>query len=181
MRFLQFLKEGGNAVPNVVKLPAKDFEQTKFNLFKDLTKLLNVPENGLIVVGSGGKKAPDDYHGDLDIAVDLQIFAKNNNIKTTEDIIPVFQEKIKKLYPNPVLNSGTLTLSFGYPIAGNNKESVQVDVFLTDSIEWAKFAYFSPYYYESKYKGVYRMFLLSAIVKHAKLKVLKKQDNMPVE
>lgn len=106
---------------------------------------INVDRNDWCFIGSYGKK---EFSGDVDIAV----LEKTINFNwLSKWIIGRLEHKIFK---------GFNQISFGFPFEG---QTVQVDLMLTDSLEWSKFIYYSPNLsrLESKFKGTYRNALLS--------------------
>jgi hypothetical protein len=125
--------------------------------------LLNINKNDVCPIGSYGKKRLCDLYGDLDIAVDLNKICKNNNIKESETIDFICSKLNILGFDNSnikVFNQ----ISFSCPINGDIINGVvQVDFMLSKDLKFSKYAYYSPSYKESKYKGVYRGFLLLAI------------------
>lgn len=109
---------------------------------------INVDRNDWAFIGSFGKK---EFSGDVDIAV-LEKMINFNWL--SKWIIGRLEHKIVK---------GFNQISFGYPFEG---QTVQVDLMLTDSLEWSKFIYYSPDLsrLESKFNGTYRNALLSDYV-----------------
>lgn len=143
------LKEGGNIFTDTKRIDRKDIPST----ISYISKILGIPVKDLAdnVLGSVGKSATS---GDIDIAIDSNKYSLDSlEIKALEHLP---DNKVS-------YSTGLKILHLEVPIAGNtNNGYVQVDLMLTDSLEWAKFNYFSAGD-ASKYKGLYRRYLLSSI------------------
>ena len=75
--------------------------------------------------------------------------------------------------------TGGVIANIAFPIEGTQKgEYVQVDFFPTKSLEFTKFARFSPTPEESKYNGGMRSDLLGILVKYCTLLVNEKENKM---
>lgn len=178
MRFKNFLiTEGGNAVKMSSRLNVENFKATADDIIKRLLPKLKLSKNDVVFLGSGGKKAPGDTHGDIDLAVSIPALLKNNNLSTMKEVYE-FLEKTAKSISSEVVNLasiGLISLAWNIVNADGKQEGkyVQLDLMPSDDLEWTTFAYFSPMHYESKYKGAYRNLLLIACAKYSNLKVLK--------
>ena len=121
------------------------------------------------IVGSAGKKKPEDTSGDIDICIkkDRMVTA----LGSTDDKKGVFNDLGNYLeelgYDRYVVQSGFNQVSFGMPI-NDNDDIIQVDFILVRNLEWSKFTQASPDYTkdESKYKGHVRNVLMMCIVKY---------------
>ena len=115
-------------------------------------------------IGSVGKKL---VSGDIDIAVDINHCDPDmivNHIKNSG-----FDFK----------KTGGAIANIAFPIEGTQKgEYVQVDFFPTKSLEFTKFARFSPSPEESKYNGGMRSDLLGILIKYCTLLVNEKENKM---
>lgn len=136
------------------------------------------------ILGSAGKKPADQLSGDLDIGVSIDQLASANSLKLSDVLDWLIKELEKMGYDAKPLR-GFSQVSIPFPIVGRvTEEPVQVDFMLSNNVDWTQFIYHSPDYSkgESKYKGAYRNFLLSAIVSAFDYKVLKKTDmDVPIE
>lgn len=136
------------------------------------------------ILGSAGKKPADQLSGDLDIGVSMDQLASANSLKLSDVLDWLIKELEKMGYDAKPLR-GFSQVSIPFPIVGRvTEEPVQVDFMLSNNVNWTRFIYHSPDYSkgESKYKGAYRNFLLSAIVSAFDYKVLKKTDmDVPIE
>ena len=115
-------------------------------------------------IGSVGKKP---VSGDIDIAVDIEYCDTN-----------MFVDHLKKNGFDFKKTGGAIA-NIAFPIEGTQKgEYVQVDFFPTKSLEFTKFARFSPTPEESKYNGGMRSDLLGILVKYCTLLVNEKENKM---
>jgi hypothetical protein len=115
------------------------------------SELSDIPTEELVLLGSTGKTAKS---GDIDIAVDDSKYCP-------EELHQLLLDQLgsKRCYYNP----GTRVGSYAVNINGDAGNGVvQVDLMYVKSVDWAKFAYFSPGD-KSDYKGAIRAILLSAI------------------
>lgn len=129
----------------------KSFEE---NIFTPLNISI---ENWTSDIGSVGKKP---VSGDIDIAVDIDYCEPNQII-----------EQIKKKGYKFTKTGGAIA-NIEFPIEGTQKgQYVQIDIFPTKSLEFTKFARFSPTPEESKYKGALRCDLLGVLIKYCTLLV----------
>lgn len=103
-------------------------------------------------IGSVGKKP---VSGDIDIAVDIN----HCNPKEIVDLVKNSGFDFKQ--------TGGAIANIAFPIKGTQKgEYVQVDLFPTKSLEFTKFARFSPSIEESEYNGGMRSDLLGILIKY---------------
>lgn len=115
-------------------------------------------------IGSVGKKP---VSGDIDIAIDVEYCDTN-----------MFVEHLKK-NGFDFKKTGGAFANIAFPIEGTQKgEFVQVDFFPTKSLEFTKFARFSPSFTESKYNGAMRCDLLGILIKYCTLLVNGKENKM---
>jgi hypothetical protein len=179
-KFGNFITESGgmsNASPfkqNEVEPTVKWIES---NIFPEIG--LNGIEDDAFIIGSAGKKGPDETSGDIDIAVSADKIAGYLGVKLEKkEIIPALAEKIKKLGYEVKPSPGFSQVSIGVPISGKNDRTGQVDLMLSTDLEWSKFIYHSPDFSkaESRYKGAYRNMLLMSAIGKVKYEVVKTTD-----
>ena len=135
-------------------------------------------------LGSAGKKPADQLSGDLDIGVSIDQLASANSLKLSNVLDWLINKLTEMGYEAKPLR-GFSQVSIPFPIEGRvTDEPVQVDFMLSNNLNWTKFVYSSPDYSkgESKYKGAYRNFLLSAVISGYEYDVLKKSEKgVPIE
>ena len=131
---------------NIVSVP-KDAVPA---VIKHMSKLSGIPVEDLHVVGSAGKS---DISGDVDIAVNIE---KYTPFRVHDRITKSIGEEYG------VYNKGTRVGSYAISVSDDKDWRVQVDLMFVDSIDWAKFSYFSPGD-KSQYKGAVRTVLISAV------------------
>jgi len=160
---------GGNLFEYTRPIKQYEVDKTYYAVVSQFFFVMGLNKNQYALVGSAGKKPGiDDLSGDLDIAVDKQALCNVLNCKY-EDVLNVLKEALENAFDLEVkLTIGFNIVSIAFPIPYTKKEFVQVDLMLTDSIEWTKFASYSPDYRinESKYKSYYRNILLIAIARN---------------
>ena len=106
-------------------------------------------------IGSVGKKP---VSGDIDLAVDVGYCDPE-----------LLVEHIKESGFEYTTTGGAIA-NIAFPIEGTQKgEYVQVDIFPTTSLEFTKFARFSPTPEESKYSGGMRCDLLGVLIKYCSM------------
>ncbi len=186
IKLKSLLTEGGNLFPDAVGIKQSEVSATVSKIETVVLKELGLIGIGTdcFILGSAGKKSKDELSGDLDIGVSMDQLASANELKLSE----VLDWLIKKLtdmgYDAKPLR-GFSQVSIAFPIEGRvTDEPVQVDFMLSNNINWSRFIYNSPDYSkgESKYKGAYRNFLLSAVISGYEYEVLKKSEKgVPIE
>lgn len=166
----QPLKEGGNAVKSSVRINQENVDATMKSIAEILLPKLNICREDTRNLGSTGKKAPGDSSGDVDLAISVKSLMDNNNLEEPKDIydfiVSVANSTSKEV--NDLRQIGLISLA--WPIANVDRkqagESVQLDLMIVDSIEWAEWAYHSPAHDESTWKGLYRNEIFYALAKH---------------
>ena len=172
--------------PDAVGIKQNEVAATVSKIETDVLKPLGLIGFGTdcFILGSAGKKPLDQLSGDLDIGVSIDQLASANGLKLSDVLDWLIKELEKMGYDAKPLR-GFSQVSIPFPIVGRvTEEPVQVDFMLSNNVNWTRFIYHSPDYSkgESKYKGAYRNFLLSAIVSAFDYKVLKKTDmDVPIE
>jgi hypothetical protein len=176
--FKQYYNEGGNAVV-ASPIPQKYVKDTLSAIEKDMLKPLGLTKKGIDweTIGSVGKKKEDS--GDIDILVNVLSLIKNNKkIETVDDIAPFIQSILKKQGFDYKYSKGLGVFSFQYPVVGQDS-LVQLDLMLTDNMEYSVWAYWSPTSTETRFKkmGLYRNLLLASITTEMKKEILSKFDD----
>jgi hypothetical protein len=181
------LKEGGNAVADVVRINQENSMATVEDVLSEFLPLLKIKKADTAILGSTGKKAPKGSSGDIDMAISSVALLKANNVDTFDDIMDHIISAVKKGGHKFKDMRGIGIVSFAYPITNEDGlqagEFVQVDFMVMQNVKFAAWAFFSPSYLESEFKGVYRNFLNFNIAKNAKLVVNKidPETKTPVE
>lgn len=127
------------------------------------------------MVGSAGKKKEGETSGDIDISIRRD--RMKEVLGSGDGRLDVFNDLGKYLaglgYDRQKVSFDQV--SFGMPINGDD-DIVQVDFELSRSLEWSRFAKYSPDYRkdESKYKGHVRNILMMCIVKYCFKKTIKR-------
>lgn len=178
--FEQFISESGNSIED-----AKPFQQDQVqptvdwlvkNVFPQIG--LNGIDDDAAVIGSAGKKLPEQTSGDIDIAVSADKIAGflGTSLQT---VLYSLDAKLKSMGYTTKLAPGFTQVSIGAPIGGDFKNGVgQVDFMLTNDLDWSRFIYHSPDFRtaESQYKGAYRNMLLMAAIGKSFFEVTKQTD-----
>lgn len=179
--------EGGNAVDGVTRINQENVAATVQSIQSNLLPLLRLTKNDIRVIGSTGKKNPGGSSGDIDIAISLTAMAESGTFSnitfdssqaTIIEVVHRIGEILKKKYDRVFEMPGIGIVSVAYPIANTDKkqpgEFVQVDLMITDDLDYTAFAYWGPGEAESKYKGLYRNIALFSIAGEVNRKVLTK-------
>ena len=137
------------AIKNSTPLDVCECNNFHAELDKFLFKCLYVHRTEWDFIGSFGKK---EYMSDVDVAIKEEEL----NLEAAKEILSALGHEVK-------IYKGFNELSFGFPF---KQQIVQVDLMFSKNLEWTKFIYYSPDLLggESKYKGIYRNLLLSAIL-----------------
>jgi len=158
----QLVSESGHAVQSnpipayITPLVYKEIED-KVHAWKKSTKIAPL--------GSIGKKADDQFNGDIDIAID---------IPNRDELLAM----VKEVFPECELNPMTTPkiVSIGYPYDKEGQKGIaQVDFMFTNNIDWAKWRFSSPDLKngESKYKAAPKVYLIQHIVSSIPVKDMK--------
>lgn len=164
---MNFLYEGGNAVSGVGPIRSEDTLGTLKDIeTKILKRFLGLGKDDYAALGSTGKKLPGQSSGDIDIAIDIKKIASNLGIDVNlvgDAIVEILDSAYPKMEKNYMKGLGIISIA--YPIKGSSG-NVQVDLMLSDDINFASFMFHSPDFTknESKWKGLYRTELLKSIV-----------------
>jgi len=178
--FEQFIYESGNAIENAVP-----FKQDQVGPTVDWIVDNIFPSIGLVgidddaaVIGSAGKKLPEQTSGDIDIAVSADKIAGALGVSLDKAVFEL-DKKLKSMGYSTKLVPGFTQVSIGAPIGGDPKNGIgQVDFMLTNDLDWSRFIYHSPDFRiaESQYKGAYRNLLLMAAIGKSFFEATKTTD-----
>jgi len=172
MSFREFLNEGGNAIANVVPIHQENVAATMDVIYKKMLPVLRISKSDTALLGSTGKKNPHSSSGDIDMAVSISaIMARNKSAKTMPDLLNLVYAKSNGVVNKVKQLKGIGIVTMGFPIENTDGEQeneiVQLDLMLTDNVEFASWMYFSPHQKDSPWKGLYRNSMLSAISHYA--------------
>jgi hypothetical protein len=123
-------------------------------------------------LGSVGKKAKS---GDIDIAVNMQELTGLLNVETIAEIKQKITEQLTKC--GFEFRQVGANIMVKVPIQSEDQvgEFVQIDLFLSEDLEFAKQRFYSPSETQSKYKGAHRRMAVSAFVKALTLAIADDQ------
>lgn len=166
------VKEGGNALENVDRIPKKYIQPTVTQIINQIIiplykDLLSYP-NDIFLLGSTGKK---ETSGDIDIGIDFNKIKLSENDTIMNHLKKIFKQvyNIDSTYEIQINSMTNDMIHIGFPQYNEFNEKtdkfVQVDILLTEHPIFCKFYMYSPTEIESKYKGAHRNELLRAIAK----------------
>jgi hypothetical protein len=166
--FEQFINESGNSIEDAVAINQVDVMPTakwvEANVFPKIG-LVGLDDDAAII-GSAGKKLPEQTSGDVDIAVSADKIAAFLGT-SLQNVLFELNTKLKSLGYQTRMAPGFNQVSIGAPIAGDPKKGVaQIDLMLSTDLDWSRFIYHSPDFRiaESRYKGAYRNLLLMSAI-----------------
>lgn len=178
--FEQFVAESGNAVDDVRPITQDEVAKTSSwvekNIFPEIG--LSELEDDAAIIGSAGKKLPDQTSGDVDIAVSTDKIAGFLGVPLQNTLFAL-NDRLKSLGYQTKLMPGFNQVSIAAPINGDPKNGyAQIDFMLSTDLDWSRFIYHSPDFRiaESRYKGAYRNLLLMAAIGKSFFEVTKKTD-----
>ena len=180
---VQILNEGGNAVEDARPITQAEIDKTYSFVIKNVYPIIGLTEDYARPIGSFKKKSPDQTSGDIDIAVLADRIAGENGIDLSQ-VLEFMDYKLKGAGYTTTLSKGFQQVSIGVPIEGDKKKGIaQIDLMLTDNLDFSTFMYHSPDFTkaESKYKGLYRNILLMNIISNSKRETTKLTDKGEVE
>lgn len=160
------------ALKNVCPIFQEEVPETLKKLFIFLKEELCIPYGKRVLIGSAGKKGKRELSSDIDIAIDVDHFINAHNINKSE-IYDKFKSILTKTYltTDIYVNRGLGVVSFPFPISITiPRMYVQVDIMLSDDLEFSKFSYNSPE--ESSYKGAHRNILLNSIAANIERRIV---------
>lgn len=179
-QFVSELSESGNAIGESRPMTQKETKDVYDYVKTKVYPLLGLEgdEVDAAPIGSFGKKAEEAMSGDLDIAVSVDKIASANGLPIdADDVLAFMDAKLKSAGFNTTVAGGFKQISIGVTIPGT-KDTAQVDLMLSTSLEWSRFMYYSPDFTkaESKYKGAYRNLLLMAVINYMRRDIAKTTD-----
>lgn len=129
--------------------------ETLENQLENLFSIIGLSRDDWSFVGSIGKK---EFSGDVDVVVKIE---KDEDFSRWCDLLTRSGFEFKP-------SKGFNLISFGFPLQLKpllESHIIQVDLFLTRHLDWVKFIRYAPNLSagESKFEGIYRNLLLSAI------------------
>lgn len=165
--------EGGNAVSNVTRINQENVEATLKKVYAQILPLLKITKQDIRLLGSTGKRNPGGTSGDIDMAVSVQAMVDGGFMDQPEEenyttrVIGMIGAAVKKKFPNAKAMPGIGVVSLAFPIENTDgfqeDKFVQLDLMLSDDLDFSSFAFHSPYEKDSAYKGVYRNLIMIAI------------------
>jgi len=175
-----FVVESGNSVQDAIPFKQDQVQPTVDWIEKNIFPSIGLSGIGddAAVIGSAGKKLPSDTSGDIDIAVSADKIAGSLGTSLQKAVFDL-NDKLKSMGYDTKLAPAFNQVSFGAPIGGDYKNGVgQVDLMLTDDLDWSKFIYHSPDFRkaESKYKGAYRNLLLMSAIGQCFREIISETD-----
>jgi hypothetical protein len=178
-----FVNEGGNAIEESRPIKQSEIDKTYQYVIKEVYPILGLTEDFARPIGSFKKKAPEQTSGDIDIAVLAERIAGQNGL-TLKEVLNFIDSSLKGAGYKTNLSIGFQQVSIGVPIEGKENNGIaQIDLMLTDDLNFSTFMYHSPDFTksESKYKGLYRNILLMNIISNSKRESSKLTDKGEVE
>ena len=188
LKFRQFVNEmlvneGGNAIEDSRPLTQSEIDKTYEYVVKNVFPILGLTEETAKPIGSFKKKSKDQTSGDIDIAVLADIIAGQNGL-SMDEVLTFMESALRGAGYLPIASKGFQQVSIGVPIEGKSNNGVaQIDLMLTDNLEFSTFMYHSPDFTksESKYKGLYRNILLMMVIGNSKRETTKLTDKGEVQ
>jgi hypothetical protein len=178
-----FINEGGNAIEESRPIKQSEIDKTYQYVIKEIYPILGLTEDFARPIGSFKKKAPDQTSGDIDIAVLAERIAGQNGL-TLKEVLGFIDAALKGAGYKTNLSIGFQQVSIGVPVEGKENNGIaQIDLMLTDNLDFSTFMYHSPDFTksESKYKGLYRNILLMMIIGNSNFKETKITDKGELE
>jgi hypothetical protein len=175
--------EGGNAVEEARPITQAEVDATYQFVIREVYPILGLTEDFAKPIGSFKKKSPDQTSGDIDIAVLAERIAGQNAL-AMDEVLTFVDSALRGAGYTPSTNKGLQQCSIGVPVEGKKGNGIaQIDLMLTDNLDFSTFMYHSPDFTksESKYKGLYRNILLMMIIGNSKRETTKLTDKGEVE
>lgn len=157
---------GGHAIKCASSIDHSDIVELYYKLKHDLKVQCKI--DNIVPLGSVMKKRPNGIYGDIDIGLKYNW----NNIDELVKCISKHSSEVKLL-------KGSRILSFAYYYRKLDK-FVQIDLIILKSLEWGQFYYHSPFFFQSKYKGLYRNILLFNIARNIEYFLIEGTIDNPV-
>lgn len=179
--FEQYIKESGNAVDDVRPINQTEVIETAKWIAKEIFPKIGLEglDKDAALIGSAGKKLPDQTSGDIDIAVSADKIAGFFGVPL-QNALFALNDELKKLGYQTKLMPGFNQVSIAAPVSGFvSKGYAQVDFMLSTDLSWSRFIYHSPDFRiaESRYKGAYRNLLLMSAIGKSFFEVTKKSES----
>ena len=144
---------------------------TMDKIYKELLPALGLAKADTALLGSTGKKNPGGQSGDIDLAIDGSAIIKAGKVSDPKQLSSFIAGVSGKHSDSVNELKGIGIVSLAYPIVNKDGkqegERVQLDLMMSDNLDWSKWIYYSPAEWESEYKGLYRNSMLSAISHYA--------------
>lgn len=174
-------ESGKAAIPSSRSLTWEEVQKVYSYVQKAIVPKFGIDKSDIEAIGSYGKKALGETHGDLDIAVSEEALSERNGL-SKDQLVDFINDALVQMGYETKIMRGFKQVSAGIPIPGTN-DIAQVDFMLSPDLEWSKFVYHSPNYREgeSKYKGAVRNTLLMAIITETSKNILKQTPEGGVE
>lgn len=131
------LNEGGNAIKiNVRPIKQTEIEATLNDFETKIFSKLGLEKEDWCLLGSAGKKLPNEVSGDLDLGISLFKICDALNC-SIEDLFESLSEFFTKNFPTLEINpmKGMFVFSVGFPIVPFDGNVVQVDLMPTDDLD----------------------------------------------
>ena len=177
------LNESGKAaIPSSRSLTWEEARRV-FGWVQDLiAPKLGIDPSDMDPIGSYGKKAEGEVHGDVDIAVSSKAITERNRLGD-KDAVDFVNDTLTKMGFETKVMGGFKQVSAGIPIPDTNGDIAQVDFMLSPDLQWSKFIYNSPNFREkeSRYKGNVRNLLLMAIITETSKNIIREHPEGGVE
>ena len=108
-----------------------------------------------VPIGSYGKKRPHELYGDLDVAIQT-----NDEFDVDKFMVFLYHYGL-----NPMFIKPNNMISFGLDFIRHKEKNItiQVDLILTNNLNFTQWMYYTSPASESKYKGLYRNSLISML------------------
>lgn len=169
-RYKDFLNESIYVPKGIKQLHVPE---TQGNVKAKLLEVLRIPEESMAFLGSAGKLSESDALSyNINIGVDKKSILDENNIPK-EELFEFIQNQLKRIKIESVVNEDRNEVVFDYPISGDEDNTIEIKMKLTENLNWLKFSRHSPIQKkESKYTSKYREAYLASIVECAKMDIL---------
>ena len=151
------LFEGGAAIKDSRRIRESEVPKTLESIKSILFPILGggeIDKEYLIIGSIGKKKNQSDTSGDIDLGIDKKFLSKSLGVSEDDVLGALYKNLSETLHnklgfvPDLKLMRGINVLSIGWPIEGDeSKGIVQLDLIPIADMEWAKFIFYSPFYY----------------------------------
>jgi len=178
--FEEFINESGNSIEDAQPISQAEVMPTAQWVEKNVLQKIGLVglDDDSAVIGSAGKKLPDQTSGDIDIAVSVDKIAAELGV-SIQTALFALNDKLKSMGLSTKMAPGFNQVSIGAPIGGDPKKgTVQVDLMLSTDLDWSRFIYHAPDFRiaESRYKGAHRNLLLMAAIGQSFKKIVSQTD-----